>query len=357
MRNSGTEEKNGGATRKRIPTIVATIPLHVLQMARRYGVDTDAILREVGLSRAQLEDPDGRVPVPAHVRFYRRVVEESGNPAIALESGLLMSPGSLKIVGYILMTSATLFEVYSNLSRYWGLLSEELSSFEVNFVEVARQERAEIDILFHGQRFHNAGREGIESMTSHCIALGRRITGQNFSALEMHYPYPEPIYANRYRELFGGRVLFDQPHTKIVLAADVVRLSTLHPDPLLATSLKEQADRSLDQLKEDRNFVRRARAAITKHLSTARFDIAAIASYMNLGERTLQRRLHENGTTFSALVSETRREQALLLLRQPDQSINEIAFLTGYSERSAFDRAFKTWTGLTPMKFRKKSAG
>lgn len=354
MRDQGAKEKNNRVTPKRIPTIIAAIPLHVLQMAQRYGVDTDAILREVGISRAQLDDPDGRVPIPTHVRFYRRVVKESGNPALALESGQLMSTGSLKVVGYILMTSSTLLEAYSNLSRYWALLSEELSSFKINIVEVAKQERAEIDVLFHDQPFQNAEREGIESMTSHCIALGRKITGQHFSPLEMHYPYPEPDYSDRYRELFGGKVLFNQPHIKIVIAADIARLPTVHPDPLLAANLKEQADRKLDQLKEDKNFLRRVRTTITKLLSTTQFDIAAVANDLSIGERTLQRRLFEHGTTFSDLLSETRRERAVSLLGQPDQSIAEIAFLTGYSERSAFDRAFKKWTGLTPLKYRKK---
>ena len=337
------------------PTIVATIPLHILQVARRYGVDTDAALRKAGITRAQLEDPDGRVPIRDHVVLYQQVVKESKNPALALETGELMSPGSLKVVGHILMTSTTLHEVYNHISRYWSLLTEELSNFTINIVKEGQEERAEIDILFHSRPVHFPKREGIETITSYCMALGREITGHQFTATEVHFPYSEPSYVDRYKEIFGGKLFFDKPHTKIVLAANVIGLATLYPDPLLATALKEWAERRLSLLNEEQNFVRQVRAAIAQHLSTAEFDIATIASHLKIGERTLQRRLQGHGTTFSKTLFVTRREQALQLLDQSDQSVAEIAFLTGYSERSAFERAFKNWTGLTPMKYRGKS--
>ncbi|MEC7258866.1 MAG: helix-turn-helix transcriptional regulator, partial [Pseudomonadota bacterium] len=81
-------------------------------------------------------------------------------------------------------------------------------------------------------------------------------------------------------------------------------------------------------------------------------QLAEVAGRLGIGARTLQRRLSDAGTTFQDLVAEARRQLARKLLRQSDYSLSEIAFLTGFSEQSAFTRAFKRDEGLTPRAYR-----
>jgi AraC-like DNA-binding protein len=125
-----------------------------------------------------------------------------------------------------------------------------------------------------------------------------------------------------------------------------------HADPQLTGYLDELAEIRLDTLPKDFSVAARVRRAIWPHLSEGQPFIGAIAADLAVSSRTLQRRLREEGTSYGEVIETLRREKAVLLLRDPHLAVYEVGYLLGYSDPSAFYRAFRRWHGTSPSQHR-----
>jgi AraC-like DNA-binding protein len=119
---------------------------------------------------------------------------------------------------------------------------------------------------------------------------------------------------------------------------------------------QEQCERALDALRQEGHVVARARSLVAKKDGGVR-SLEEVAALMHLSARTLKRRLSEHGVTYSSLAERELREKAMVLLRSPDLSLEQVAERTGYSDVANFTRAFRRWTGQTPAQYRRSVAG
>ncbi|OMH25568.1 hypothetical protein BGP75_23725 [Motiliproteus sp. MSK22-1] len=346
-KSNSKDGKSNNSLPSHEPAVMATISLHMLRVGSQHGVDIDDILQDLALSKEQLVKPGERIPLSIHLKIQSQVVSKSLLPEIGLEIGRLMPSGILNIVGYIMMTSASLGEAYKNLENYWELLGG-MGDFKFIAKNVSGNMHAEISV----GDFHPISKEWIECITSYCITVGRKLTGKDFFPLKVHCSYSEPGYEECYRQLFGDCVLFDQKHNKIVLSAEDADLPIIHPDPVLLNLLKLQAELERKQMSTLKELTRSVKNLILQGSKEGRTDVEDIAKKMCMSKRSLQRLLGLEGTSFSMILKQVRMERAILMLQQQDLNITQIAFQLGYSERSAFDRAFKKWTGLAPRSFR-----
>jgi AraC-like DNA-binding protein len=124
-------------------------------------------------------------------------------------------------------------------------------------------------------------------------------------------------------------------------------------DPRLYRILKEHAERVLNEMPRESNLLASVRRAIAESMRDGAPKLTRVAKKIAMGPRTLQRRLKESGADFKQLMNDTRRRFALNYLKDRKNTLTEVAFLLGYSELSAFNRAFKRWTGSTPMEYRR----
>ena len=172
--------------------------------------------------------------------------------------------------------------------------------------------------------------------------LGEKLTGRPLDGV-CDCAFPRPAYP-----VPSDRLRFDRPVHRLVFPASVLELPLVTADAAAKRLAADQLERELAQLSD--GLVGKIRAHLAKH--DAPPTIVELARTLKLSPRTLKRRLAEDGTTYSALRDDQRRQRALLLLDDRSLSISEIAVRLGYTELPNFTRAFRTWTGMTPAAYR-----
>jgi AraC-like DNA-binding protein len=244
-------------------------------------------------------------------------------------------------LGYAWLASATLDEAYRRLARYARVLSElwtarieqEVAGVRITYVfppAAARRPDWVHDWLVAG-----------------AVRLSRLTYGDGFAPLEVGLVRARPADATPFQDWFRAPIVWDASHASLVCRSeDLARpLPTGNPEVALATERV-----ALDYLARlDRNdTVTQVRSRIRDALPSGVPSQAAVARGLALSPRTLARRLEEAGTSFTALLDETRRALAEQYLRRTDFSVAEVAYLVGFAEASSFNRAFRRWTGRAP---------
>jgi AraC-like DNA-binding protein len=157
-----------------------------------------------------------------------------------------------------------------------------------------------------------------------------------------------------YEDFFGGPVRFDQPSTRVVLSRHDLALPLRGADAALLAVLDAQAQTLLQQVATVGEPVDVWRQALVGLIRSGRTSLADLAHSLHMSPRSLQRRLAEQGQSFQLLLGQTRQQLAEAYLRDPNVELAEVALLLGYSEQSAFTRAFRLWTGQAPLRWRRQ---
>jgi AraC-like DNA-binding protein len=152
-------------------------------------------------------------------------------------------------------------------------------------------------------------------------------------------------------------VVFDCDTNALVIELDLIERQVPAADQRLYEIMKQYLDRVLNEMPREDGLLSSARKAIAESMRDGDPKLARVAKKMAMGPRTLQRRLKEYGFDFKKVVDDTRRRFAVSYLKDGKNSLTEVAFLLGYSEVSAFNRAFKRWTRSTPLDYQRKLLG
>ena len=190
-------------------------------------------------------------------------------------------------------------------------------------------------------------------MLSALLAFIRSAVQNCVAPVEVRFEHSAPSDIGEHERIFGCRLMFDAAATELTLAADMLDLPIPEADPVLARILKQQAEVELGRSLSEEPFLRRVQSlAGAAILSSGDTSLSALAKAAGVGPRTLQRRLQGEGLTARALIDQTRVSLAARLLEERKLSLSQIAFRLGYSQTSAFHRAFLRQTGSTPQRFR-----
>ena len=187
------------------------------------------------------------------------------------------------------------------------------------------------------------------------VQLGRDMTNQNWSLLKVTFVNPEPDDIRPYREFFGCDVVFGHPFTELHFPLETLQQPLRQPDAGLLAVLDRQAEELLARMPRN-EAAEQYRRVLLRLLREGRASLDALAEEFHVSARTLQRKLSDEGLSFQALFDDVRGLQAEEYLRDVRLPLADIAELLGYSERSAFNRAFRGWAGLTPARWRKQHA-
>jgi AraC-like DNA-binding protein len=174
-------------------------------------------------------------------------------------------------------------------------------------------------------------------------------------AVEAAFQHPAPANAARYQQVLRCPVHFNQPEVRLVVRRELFDRPLRRPDPGLFQYLEQHAQTLDARLAERRSLSDQVRERLLGGLREGEPQQVGVARLLGMSERTLQRRLRDEGTTFAALLDDVRAEAARMYLRDPRLAVFEVAFLLGFSEASAFNRAFRRWTGSSPSDFRKQA--
>lgn len=317
----------------------------IADMLTAEGLDVRTLLADAEIDCATLDAPGGRVPTEKISRLWELAAERSGNPAIALKQHHVARPASFDVVGYTMMSCADLRGAYERLRRYLLILSDALTLTLSEDHEKYRITFA----LFGGER--PVPRQRIEFILASLTTLCRWISGRDIRPVAVELSYPPPTDIAPYREAFSCPVTFDAASNCLVYA--LADLSV--PLPTANSRVAEQHERfAIEYLRhfDQAQASYRAREAIIRRLPDGEPRREQVASELGMSERTLQRRLEEESTSFGELLDGTRRELAEQYLSRLHLSLAEAAYLLGFQDQSSFFRACKRWFQLSPGQYR-----
>jgi AraC-like DNA-binding protein len=315
-------------------------------VAVEYGLDRQELMTVVGLGEAELRDPDGRVSATKMWNLWRAVLARIDDDAFGIHIGERATARNVGLLGYTMLFSGTLRRAALRLVRYSRILSE---SIQFRFVEGA--DRGEL-ILENNPRF-DALRHPVDARLAFVVALARDITGSELTPLTVGFPYPKPFGTAEQFRFFRCELEFDQPHAGLTLRREDLDRSVKGGDETLAGYLEELAEKLLDRLGASGSMADLVRRTLWAELSGGSPTVERTASLVGVSPRTLQRRLSEEGTSFATVLDGFRRDLATRLLQDRSLGVGEIAYLLGYADPSTFHRAFRRWTGRSPLQFRK----
>ncbi|MDQ3201371.1 MAG: AraC family transcriptional regulator [Pseudomonadota bacterium] len=327
------------------PTSLASWTRALRKQLDALGLDSTDLCHQAGLDPQLMDDPNARYPLSGTTRLWEIAVQVSGDPAIGLRVSRFVSPTTFHALGYALVASASLREVFERIVRYHQVVSDALE------LELTRGDDR--------YRFHlkiPAGNpapafEAIDAFSAIYVRTCRNRLGRDYAPLAVYLRRPEPVDAHQWHKVFRSPVHFAAEEDCLEFSLTDFESHLDDANPELAEHNETVLKRTLAQLKP-LTWERKVRDAIEEQLPEGEPSAEHIAQTLHLSLRSLQRHLADEGCRFDTLLNESRENLALLHLRDPQCSLSEISYLLGFADTSSFNRAFKRWTGMTPGQFR-----
>ena len=313
---------------------------------RTYGVDADALFAEVGLDPSALTDPNARYPVPSMGRLWNLAVERSGDPCFGLTAAAQWHATTWHGLGYAWLASSSLEEALRRVTRYGAVLSTA-----ADFRMITNETGVRLTLSAKRGTATSAADVVIDAALANVVYMCRATFGPDFSPSRVEFVHGGDGCRQRRREFFKAPVVYRGRENALDIAADVATKPLATANAELAHANEKVIADYLAQLGPG-TAVARVQAKLIDGLSSGNITAQRVADSLFLSQRTLQRQLAREGTSFTAVLEETRRDLAERFIRDQSLTLIEITFLLGFSEISSFSRAFKRWTGLAPTDFR-----
>jgi AraC-like DNA-binding protein len=334
------------------PMMAAGFVSALLDYATDRGAPRDALLAATGLAEADLADQDNRVPVAAYQALIAAGIEATGDTALLLRHTLDSRLETMSVVGQIVHSSASLAHSIEQLNRYLRLMAENDAFADRDRFELV-EEKGHVWIVDH-LPVQGPDYIGLEASFARFISEFRRSFPHTTFAIEMEVTYAAPPHAAEYPELFRIPVRFAA--TRNALRIDAVWItdeSDFEPGNAYAFGIfTRHAETLLEELNRAQTIRGRIEAQILPDLHKGTLSMDKVARNLGMSRQTLYRRLKDEGVTFAEIHDGLRERMARDYLTARKVSVNETAYLLGFSEASSFVRAFKRWTGKSPTAFR-----
>ncbi|MCC6748929.1 MAG: AraC family transcriptional regulator [Deltaproteobacteria bacterium] len=315
--------------------------------AQAAGLGLAELLAAVGLAPEALADSDGRVPREATFRLWQELAVRTRDDAIGLHVAERLQPGAFAVLDYAARNAPTLGEAFARLARYSRLVHDLA---EVRLEVTGRIARLSYDVPKDPRA---SPRQAAEWAVAIWLVAGRQILEEEWVPTEVWFQHEAPHDTREHRRLFKAPIAFERSTNALLMEAALLERPARRADHQLGAILDRYAQDLLDRLPKVEAFTDRVRRLVAEALRGGDPSVEAVARRLQMSPRTLQRRLKDEGASHQDLVDTMRCELATQYLGERQMAIGEAAFLLGFSEPSAFHRAFKRWTGTTPGEFRR----
>ena len=308
------------------------------------GYDPLPFLHTRGIDSNMLLDPDATVPMSACVGLLADGVRATGDDNLGLHVAEHAELGSFDVHFYAMVSSPTLGAAFERVCRYQRLIHETS--------QVRLEKSGDRALLSHRLPGGMAApRQTAELLLAAWVRAGRVATRTRWSPAEVRFAHRAPRDSREHERFFGAPLRFATGENALVLPAALLDLPCRRTDPSLLSLLDRYAADRLG-VPQAATFADRARAALSEELQAGNVTAQGVAARLRVSIRTLHRSLAAEGTSYRRLLDQLRLDIAERHLIDDRMSVAEVAFLVGFSEISAFHRAFKRWTGRTPVTFR-----
>jgi AraC-like DNA-binding protein len=335
------------ATRSAEPgTIAICFVAAALQSVRARDLNADELLANVGLSSSLLQMPQARVSAKHYGALWRTIALALDDEFFGQDSRR-MKAGSFAMLCHSVLGCKTLGQALDRSLRFYGLILDDISGSLMRDAKEAR-------IVLH-ERVPGAAQRVFahELLLLLLYGVSCWLVGRRIPILRTEFSYAEPVHSAEYRLMFCADLSFNRPNTAIAFDASYLGLPVVQNEQSLKEFLRTAPESILLKYKNGSSLSARVRRRLRQFLPGEVPDFEGLADELNMTPATMRRRLHEEGESYQSIKDQLRRDLAISYLSHSSRSVMDIALELGFSERSAFHRAFRKWTGASPGEFRR----
>ena len=317
----------------------------IVDMVRRKGGSAEAIFSSANLRISDISSPTNELNLFEYCELFEEAARQTHDPNFGLQFGAQFQPKKLGPIGYAVITSPTLGAAIRNMETYFPA-HQELSSFGL----IEDGSVLWLSYQITDPRITRRRQDAEFSLGMFCNIF-RHALGKNWCPLEVRFEH-EQMEASAHSHYFGAPVRFGRRINAFAFTRDVLSTPMPERDPYLYAIIEAmlKSRRALQGSPHD--LVSVLRTQIKMNLGERTPSLIDIARILGQSPSGLQRQLAVIGMSYNDVLRSAREELALHYLRTSDMSLTEVALCLGYSELSAFSRAFRNWTGISPHRFR-----
>jgi AraC-like DNA-binding protein len=315
------------------------------------GYPREPLLRESGLLHHDIESRQARIPFECQARLMELAASVTGDDCFGLHFALTRDVRDAGLLGYVGIASKTVVEALQNLIRYHRVFSEA-GSLEFRLGAETGQLTWRPLVLIPAN-----DRQAREFTGALLVRAYRQLSGRNLTPRRVWFTHPRDDRLAEFERLLNAPTRFGQERNLLEWSRADLETPIPTADDRLLAILRDYCEEILRQRSTQAGgLLERVEREIADRLARGEAQAASVAGSLGMSTRTLARRLNEAGTSFAGVLDALRRDLALRYLQDKTLSLTEIAFLLGYSEVSAFNHAFKRWTGQTPSGARERES-
>ena len=323
--------------------------LFVRKMVAQVGdvIDQGALLRSVGIDPDSAVEPGRMIPDTEYYGLLERIAEiDPTVTELPLRTGASMRCEDYGAFGLAFKSAHDLRGSYERTERYARVLTS-VATYEVRDGDEGTY------MVHHREGDRRLGlRLSIEATLASIVTISREVSSGSPEPIGVFIRHAGPGSALAHERFFSCPVHFEAEEDALLFSRATLLVPNRVGDGSFSRFFDAQLATEVAQLEDERTLRHRVEAEIARSLSGGVPRVSDVARELGMSGRTLQRRLSDRGQSFQGLVDESRRKLAERLLRETGYPLAEVAFLTGFSEQSAFNRAFKRWAGQTPRSYR-----
>ncbi len=334
----------GGANVAGVGTLSAVAAKPAIAALQARGLDPGPVLRAANLGPQALDSLEYRLPHASVRTLWETAAATAGDRWFGMHVALTLAPGMYDLFDYVLSTPATVGDAIQRFTRYARLVYDHSN---IHLIVEPLRGRVVRRVPVTAPQYD-------EFTLTLLFVRCRQSTGVAWRPEEVRFQHARPDDDGEPARVFGAPVIFGAPESELRLDASVLTLPQVRSDAKLQAVLARYAEALLTSLPTQGSLLARVSSAVARRMLDELPTLSSTAQAVGMPARTLQRHLAAEGATHSGMVDDVRRELALKHLGNASISVSEIAYALHFTEPTAFHRAFRRWTGESPLQHRRR---
>jgi len=330
--------------------VLASAATGVADLIGRCGGDPDSVFRSAMIRHEDIGDPLNELKLGQYCRLFEEAARQTGNEHFGLMFGSKFKPRQLGVIGYVAVASPTLQAGLGSMIRHFPV-HQDFTSFEV-IGDADHEDLRWLCYRIIDERIENREQDAALSLGMFCNIF-REALGESWRPFEVRFEHECKGNKSDFERFFGAPVRFGRRTNAIGFHRDDLESAMPAQDPYLLSVVESFLLSRTSSLSAPEDAASVIRNEIKLHLGETEPSFSTIARMLGKSENSLRKTLRQNGLRYQDLLRSARRELSLHYLHDQERPLTDIAFSLGYSELSAFSRAFRNWTGSSPQKYRR----
>jgi len=320
-----------------------------LKIIESYDINPDPLLDNLGIDRKLIEDPNARFDYVKIDQLWYDAATIADDQNFGLRAAIYWHPSTLGALGYAWLTSTSLRTALDRFARYMAILTEG-ASLDVDVVHIGEVDE-ELSVHLNFEAISKQQPTRTDSFMAMLQTMCQANCGKDFHPTSVSLTHDKPDDPAEFYALFECPIHFSAAENRFNISKEIADKRLISANPQLALINDQIIIETLAKLEKD-NIIAQVKTEILKQLPSGKVTDATVADAIHIAQRSLQRKLQKESTTFRAIFNDLRKELAQKYLQNSSMNLIDVAFNLGFGEYSSFSRAFKQWTGITPSAYR-----